>query len=218
MLRPHQHNSVKRIPAFISLIGSFCLCAGPALATVLEIEPGGGVVRYDQPAQYLSPDMQARPLAAPVRRSATPQRSSPSQARPAIDSALRTASRDNAIGQDLLDAVAWRESAFRPDAVSSKGAVGVMQLMPGTARALGVDATDGPANVQGGARYLRALLTRYDGDIIKTLAAYNAGPAAVDRYGGAPPFAETKAFINAILDRLAERAAAPHRPSNRDVP
>ena len=189
-----------------------------ASATVLEIEPDGAVVRYDHPAQYLvgtsgpHPLAEAQPTPVP-QHAAGPQARSP-QNRAAIGSALRAASRYNAIHQDLLDAVAWRESAFRSDAISPKGAVGVMQLMPSTARSLGVNPRDGVANVQGGARYLRTLLARYDGDIVKMLAAYNAGPAAVDHYGGVPPFAETRAFINAILERLANRAVDPGRLSN----
>ena len=204
--------------ALICLAGGYCLCAGAASATVLDIAPDGAVVRYDRPTQYLTPNLQGRPLASGVRPSAAPGRASPSPTGVAVGSALKAASRDSAIDQNLLDAVAWRESAYRTDAVSAKGAVGVMQLMPSTARALGVDPADGAANVRGGARYLRSLLVRYDGDIVKTLAAYNAGPAAVDHYGGAPPFAETTAFINAILERLADRAVDPRRSSNRDVP
>ena len=207
--------------AFIWLTGGLCLGAaiGPASATVLEVSADGAVTRQDRPAQYLTPDLQPRPIGQSVRPTASAGRRTGSPAAAAaVGSALSTASHDNAIDQALLDAVAWRESGFRADAVSPKGAIGVMQLMPGTARALGVDATDGADNVRGGARYLRSLLARYDGDIVKTLAAYNAGPAAVDRYGGPPPFAETTAFINAILERLANRAVDPHRSSSGDVP
>jgi soluble lytic murein transglycosylase-like protein len=218
MLKGQQCNLMNRVMGFIWLAGSWCLFADSATATVLDIAPDGAVVRYDRPTQYLTPNLQGRPLAADVRPSAAPRKTGPSQAAIGVGSALKSASHDNAIGQDLLDAVAWRESAYRADAVSPKGAVGVMQLMPSTARALGVDPADGAANVRGGARYLRWLLVRYDGDIVKTLAAYNAGPGAVDRYRGAPPFAETKAFINAILERLADRAVDPRRSSNRDVP
>ncbi len=99
--------------------------------------------------------------------------------------------------------MAWEESRFRQDAVSPKGARGIMQLMPGTARQLGVDAGTAAANLDGGAAYLTALLQRFDGDIIKALAAYNAGPEAVARYGGVPPFPETRIYVDAILGRLA---------------
>ena len=116
-----------------------------------------------------------------------------------------------ALSPDLVEAVAWRESRFRTDAVSPAGAIGEMQLMPGTAKALGVDPHDVRQNLSGGASYLAGLLKRYDGDMVRALAAYNAGPRAVDRYGGVPPYKETQAYVAAILDRLSQRAAAPER-------
>lgn len=79
--------------------------------------------------------------------------------------------------------------------------------MPGTARGLGVDPFDTRQNFEGGARYLAMLLRRYDGDIILGLAAYNAGPGAVDRYGGVPPYPETQAYVAAVLNRLSEAAS-----------
>lgn len=93
-------------------------------------------------------------------------------------------------------------------AVSPKGARGVMQLMPGTARALGIDARDTIANIDGGADYLSRMMRRFDGDLVKTLAAYNAGPEAVDRYGGLPPYAETANYVRAILRRLGQPIGA----------
>ena len=78
--------------------------------------------------------------------------------------------------------------------------------MPGTARALGVDPLDSRQNVKGGATYLSGLMRRYKGDLVRTLAAYNAGPGVVDRYGGAPPFKETQAYVAAIMDRLSRAA------------
>ncbi len=109
----------------------------------------------------------------------------------------------------LVDAVIRQESGFRADAVSSAGAVGLMQLMPSTARALGVsDPFDPAANVEGGTRLLRSLLDRYDGRLDLALAAYNAGPEAVDRYGGVPPYPETQAYVDGILARYREDALA----------
>ena len=81
-----------------------------------------------------------------------------------------------------------------------------MQLMPATARALNVDAGDLRANLDGGAAYLSELMHRFDNDLIAALAAYNAGPATVTRFGGVPPIAETKAYVDAVLDRMAAKA------------
>lgn len=100
----------------------------------------------------------------------------------------------------LLKAVIAAESNFRPAAVSRKGAQGLMQLMPDTARDLGVDDPFHPTdNVRAGARYLRALVDRYD-SLDHALAAYNAGPSAVDRYGGVPPFPETRDYVERVLN------------------
>ena len=96
------------------------------------------------------------------------------------------------------------ESGYRADAVSPAGALGLMQLMPGTARSLGVtDPLDPLQNVLGGAEYLRQQLERF-GSVEKALAAYNAGPGAVERYDGVPPYAETRNYIARIVDRLRQ--------------
>ena len=109
----------------------------------------------------------------------------------------------------LLAAVASRESAFDAHSVSSAGACGVMQLMPETARFLGVgDIFDPRQNVFGGAHYLRTLLDTFGGDLDLTLAAYNAGPGAVQKYGGVPPYRETQAYVKAVR-RAYERALHP---------
>jgi soluble lytic murein transglycosylase-like protein len=101
---------------------------------------------------------------------------------------------------ELVLAVVAVESGFQPDAVSRKGAQGLMQLMPGTASALGVrDAFDPVQNVDGGTRYLSSLLALYGGDPRRALAAYNAGEGAVRRHGGVPPFKETQDYVRAVL-------------------
>ena len=102
----------------------------------------------------------------------------------------------------LVRSVMSAESGFQPQAVSPKGAIGLMQLMPATARDLGVDALDPAQNVDAGARYLRDLLVKYDGALWHALAAYNAGPEAVDKYNGIPPYAETIRYVTRIDKEL----------------
>ena len=126
----------------------------------------------------------------------------------AYRSAIEAAAVRYGLSPAFLDAVARAESGYNPDAVSPAGAIGLMQLMPATARALGVDPRDPRQNILGGAAYLRLLLDRFDGDIDKTLAGYNAGPGAVERHAGVPPYRETRAYVAANLDRLAGRSLA----------
>lgn len=107
----------------------------------------------------------------------------------------------NGLPPALVDSVVVTESAYRADAVSPKGAVGLMQLMPGTARAYGADPRDPAQNLEAGAAHLRDLLNKYDGDPYKALAAYNAGAGAVAKYNGVPPYPETQNYVNRVLSR-----------------
>jgi len=111
--------------------------------------------------------------------------------------------RANDISPHLLEAVVWQESRWNPGAISRAGAIGLAQLMPGTARDLGVDPRDPIQNLSGGARYLRQQLNRFDGNVEKALAAYNAGPGRVMTAGGIPSIPETQAYVRAIVARLA---------------
>jgi len=118
-----------------------------------------------------------------------------------LEPLIAAASEKYGIEAALIKAVIQVESGFRAGAVSRAGALGLMQLMPGTARALGVDPLDPAQNIDGGTRYLRQQLDRF-GSIESALAAYNAGPASVARYGGIPPYAETRRYVQAVLDSI----------------
>jgi soluble lytic murein transglycosylase-like protein len=119
----------------------------------------------------------------------------------AYDEHIHAAARRHGLAPPLLKAVMAVESNFNPFALSVKGATGLMQLMPATARDMSVDDLYDPAqNIEGGARYLRHLTKRFDGDLVKVLAAYNAGPEAVVRAGGAVPnIPETQAYVTKVL-------------------
>lgn len=126
---------------------------------------------------------------------------------------IHAASSAYGVDEALLRAVIHAESAFNPRALSVKGAQGLMQLMPGTARDLGVlDAFDSEQNIRGGARYLGLLLQDFSGDEQLAAAAYNAGPAAVQRYGGVPPYAETRVYVQRVAT-LRKRYAAAIEPT-----
>lgn len=123
----------------------------------------------------------------------------------ALDPLFAAAGKAFGVDPALLKAVARAESGLNPRAVSPKGAAGVMQLMPQTARSLGVsDPFDPVQSIFGGARYLRSLLDRFGGDIRLALAAYNAGPGAVERWGGIPPYRETKEYVDRVLGYLGQ--------------
>ena len=191
------------------IVGTMVMAlSSPALGAVLEISPSGDVTVHDRPEVFLSDDGRSAPIATSLVF-AEPRGAASSPVRSDIRASLAQEARRHNLSPALVEAVAWRESGLRQDAVSSKGAMGVMQLMPSTARALGVDPTSTSDNIRGGVAYLSQLMRRYDGDIVKSLAAYNASPGAVDKYGGAPPYRETQAYVAAILDRLAAASATP---------
>lgn len=120
-----------------------------------------------------------------------------------MDSIFKEAANTYGVPENLLKAVAKAESDFNPNCTSSAGAMGVMQLMPSTAKELGVtNAYDAKQNIMGGAKLLSQLLSKYNGNTSLALAAYNAGSGNVDKYGGIPPFKETQKYVSKILGYL----------------
>jgi soluble lytic murein transglycosylase-like protein len=116
------------------------------------------------------------------------------------DALVTSAAQRYGLDPAILHGLIQQESGFNPNATSSAGALGLTQLMPGTAAGLGVTNPLDPAqSIDGGARYLRRQLDAFGGDVVKALAAYNAGPSAVSRYGGVPPYAETQAYVQKVL-------------------
>ena len=120
-----------------------------------------------------------------------------------LESIFEKAAKTYGVDVELLKAMAKAESDFDPNATSRSGAMGIMQLMPATAKGLGVtDAYDPEQNIMGGAKYIASLLKKYDGNVSYALAAYNAGSGNVDKYGGIPPFEETQNYVTKILGYL----------------
>lgn len=168
---------------------SCCVVPVSAHAQVIEIDASGEAQTYDRPTLFVA-DVPT-PIGSP--RSTARSTSDPR-------ALLADAAKLHGLEPGLLEAVAWQESRGRMSAVSVKGALGVMQLMPGTAAELGVRADDLADNIRGGALYLRRQLDRF-GSVPLALAAYNAGPGAVMRFGGIPPYRETQNYVANILAR-----------------
>jgi soluble lytic murein transglycosylase-like protein len=171
---------------------------------VIEM-PANAIASFEQ-EDYKAPS--AAPAAthqpAPVHASLTPQELIN---RAAVDAGLPPA---------IVRSIARAESGFHQDAVSPKGAIGLMQLMPATAAALNADPRDPAQNAEAGAQYLRDLLEKYQNDphqVSKAVAAYNAGPAAVDKYHGIPPYAETIQYVNRVLKQYEKEQAKPKTAS-----
>jgi soluble lytic murein transglycosylase-like protein len=162
--------------------------------------PAAAVAAFEQ-EDYVPPPAPVVPVAPPVEPALA------SVAKPAPDLSQKPDPKalvhDAAVHYGLppkfVESVARIESAMRIDAVSPKGALGVMQLMPATARALNADPTDPTQNIEAGTRLLRELLIKYNNDAIKALAAYNAGEGAVDHYQGLPPYSETQNYVDKVI-------------------
>lgn len=149
--------------------------------------PGGGIIG-------LTPERVARVHLPP------PDPPEPEPVPRSLETLARDVARRHQVDEELVTAVIRAESGFDPEAVSRVGAMGLMQLMPGTAEDLQVDDPFDPEqNLDGGVRYLKGMMNRFDGRVDLALAAYNAGPTAVERYGGIPPYRETRAYVSRIM-------------------
>ena len=166
---------------------------------IARIFSGGGVV--EMPASAIA-GFEPDELVPPAQTAAAPP-AIPAPVAPETPADLaKQAAQKYLLPDSFVRSVMKAESGFQPDAVSPKGAIGLMQLMPETARELGVDPKDPHQNAEGGAQYLRFLLAKYEADpdqVLLALAAYNAGPAAVEHWHGVPPYRETREYILRVL-------------------
>lgn len=179
----------------------------------ISVRDGGGVAVWETfdvasqqtatPPFIVGADTDARPIVTIMR----PDTGVPE--RYAALNAMAAASAN--ISPALLAALVWQESRWNPQALSSKGAIGLAQLMPATARDLGVDPRDPVANLTGGARYLRQLLDGFDGNVEKALAAYNAGAGRVRKANGIPAIRETQDYVRSIVQRVASISPGDYR-------
>jgi soluble lytic murein transglycosylase-like protein len=192
-----------------SLVAASLAAAVPADAQIYSWrDDAGTLVLSNKPREGTAPVLS---YAVPKTDAVRVTRSAPASQGRLFDEVIVEHSKMHNIRPDLVRAVVQVESAFNPYAVSPKGAQGLMQLMPATARALGVSNPFNPLdNIRGGVRYLRQLLDRYDNDEVLALAAYNAGPEAVAKYGQkVPPYRETRNYVT----KVNEIAGAPSKPA-----
>jgi len=201
--------------AFVLGLSGAALTAFPAKADVMEIDGDGARwVAGGGPAMTAAPmtEEQAADLAevptdilVPDIAIADPQLQA-GQVPVAYQAKVAELSARFDLSPTLIEALVWQESRWRAAAVSPVGARGLAQLMPGTAREMGVNPDDPFANLEGGARYLREQLDRFDGDLERALAAYNAGPGRVLQAGGIPRIRETQTYVASIMGRLSDHS------------
>ncbi len=171
---------------------------------LLRLYTSGGTIEI--PARSVLRFEAGEPAPGPASHPAAPPEASPTQAPADPKELVEQAARKYGLPPALLHSVAAVESAYDPKAVSPKGAIGLMQLMPATAERLKADPADPAQNVDAAARHLRRLLERYDYGLYRALAAYNAGEGAVDRYGWIPPYPETERYVARVAERFLKLA------------
>ncbi|TPW00904.1 MAG: lytic transglycosylase catalytic subunit [Alphaproteobacteria bacterium] len=210
-----------RIPRSLGLLGAVCAALAvplPAAADIFRFVDRNGVEHYTniQPSGRGWQRIYKNKSAA-TDREVTPRMRVPESIRSfrdpdrytRYDAHIREAATLYQLPETFLRAVMRVESDFQPYAVSGDGAMGLMQLMPGTAKSMGViDPYEPRQNVLGGARFLRVLANKFGGDLILTVAAYNAGHGAVERYRGVPPYAETRRYVERVLRHYYTNLAA----------
>lgn len=173
--------------------------------SVIEL-PADSIATFEQEEYVPPPPPTPEPVPQPV--AAPPSKPAPLSAKELVEQAARK----HGIPAEFVHLVAGAESAYRQDAISPKGAIGIMQLMPATAASLNADPHDPEQNVEAGTRLLRELLAQYENhpdQVRRALAAYNAGPGAVQKYNGVPPYRETQAYVNKIVEAYRRKIAAP---------
>jgi soluble lytic murein transglycosylase-like protein len=220
----------KKLRIWALSTAGFCLVGivSPAHADVFEFGNAGNWQQLNKPAvQDSSVQDTAEESLPPIRLEAITQidlsgksnahdwvakpvklKNNPTPQLASFNPIVTAAAQQYGLAPELVDAVMWQESRYRQNAVSSVGAIGLMQLMPGTAKQLGVNPHDAWQNAFGGAAYLRQQLNRFNNSIPLALAAYNAGPGAVIKHGGIPPYAETQKYVASIMQRLERYSTA----------
>jgi soluble lytic murein transglycosylase-like protein len=213
--------STKRIAVAIWAAGFLLLLASPGHAQIASYTDASGkrvYVNEDSPKPPSGSTISKTPTTAATQPT-TPKadlslsKAAPPESDPRIERIVDDAAARHQVDPALVKAVINTESGWNPSAVSRKGAMGLMQLIPGTAERFGVGNPYDPAqNIEGGTTYLKALLDRYHGDLSKSLAAYNAGEGAVDKSGGVPWYPETRRYVEKVTDAYF-RPDSSHSPT-----
>jgi soluble lytic murein transglycosylase-like protein len=186
------------------------LTTGFSFQAQSHVVQGSSIVIYTASGTLEFPQSQV----ARIEADETTAASAAPSTHPKLSDLLRAAATSEGLEPELVESVARVESGLRPDAVSPKGAIGLMQLLPATMAELGAVAPDAGSNALAGSQYLRELLIRYHGDYVLALAAYNAGCGAVAKYHGVPPYAETVQYILKVL-REYQREKGTERAQNQ---